>query len=240
MTQTIVALAYSKQRNMFGLVGIEIDEKKKIAYVRLAKQWKRDDMNEIPLEMKELYEKVKWQLTYADQQVGQHIIRSVEKALSFQVMTITTQKNLKDPEDIELIKVMDMTEMVQLTLSIKQEHRIQFPKKNPTNDMLDLIKQMEMFTEHVTEQGTVSYYAPGEELDCLPRALMICCFVGRMALQEGMNPDVIMQGHSKPITADESFDNMFKDVLGDDADLSVGHLNRMSKTKIFNKTKRNW
>ncbi len=118
--QTIVALSYTKLRTAFGLVGIEVDSEKKLAYVRLAKMWKRTDMNDIAPQIKEINDKVKWQMTFADQLIGQHLIRKIENALGFEVQTITTMKNLKDPEYIELIKVMDMTEMTQLTLSLKQ------------------------------------------------------------------------------------------------------------------------
>lgn len=228
--QLIVALSYTKQRTMFGMVGIEIDPKKRIAYVRLAKEWSRSKMNDIPAGIKVIYDKVKWDMTFADQLIGQHLIRSIEKSLQFEVATITTQKNLKDPEDIEAIKIMDITEMVQLTLSIKQEHKIQFPPK-PTDDMLRLIKQMEMFTEHVTEQGTVSYYAPGEELDCLPRALMICCFVGRMSLQHGDLPFIIVQGTPQPKTADQSFDEVFQKMLGEDYGSLSAHTLNSTRTR---------
>ena len=142
MTQTIIALSYTKLRTAFGMVGIEVDDKTQLAYVRLAKIWKRTNMNDIPLQIKEINKQIKWDLTFADQLVGQHLIRKIEHALGFEVQTITTMKNLKDPEDIELIKVMDMMEMSQLTLSLKQDHQIQFPKKNHTKDMLDLIKQI--------------------------------------------------------------------------------------------------
>ena len=84
--QLIIALSYTKQRTMFGMAGIEIDSREKTAYVRLAKQWKRDDMNKIPVQAKEIYDKVKWHLTYADQQIGQHMIRSIEMALGFEVI----------------------------------------------------------------------------------------------------------------------------------------------------------
>jgi len=232
--QLIVALSYTKQRTMFGMVGIEIDPTKKIAYVRLAKQWKRDDMNHIPKDIQEIHSKVKWHNTYADQLVGQHLLRSIENALKTEVQTITTQKNLKDPEDIEKIKVMDMTEMTQLTLSLKQEHKIQFPPKNHSDDMIELIKQMEMFTEHITEQGTVSYYAPGEELDCLPRALMICCFVGRNSLQHGEMPMIIVQGTPVMKSANQSFDEILDKMFGDSyGSLSSGDLNRVNRNRLF-------
>jgi len=175
------------------MVGIEIDEKEKIAYVRLAKQWRRNEINQIPTDIKSLYSKIKWDKTYADQLIGQHLIRAIENKTSFTVFTITTQKNLKDPEDVEKIKVMDLTEMTQLLYSLKLKHKIQFPPE-PTPDMIQLIKQVEMFAEHTTEQGNITYYAPGKELDNLTKALMICCFVGRHELTEGQTPIIIQIG----------------------------------------------
>lgn len=88
--QLIVALSYTKQRTVFGMVGIEIDPYKKLAYVRLAKQWKREQMNQIPDDVKQIFDKVKWHMTFADQLIGQHLIRSVENALKFEVQTIST------------------------------------------------------------------------------------------------------------------------------------------------------
>ncbi len=232
--QLIVALSYTKTRTMFGMVGIEVDPNTRLAYVRLAKQWPRENMNAIPDDVKNIHTKVKWEQTFADQQIGQHLIRSLEKALGFQVQAITTQKNLKDPEDIELIKVMDMTEMAQLTLSLKQEHQIQFPPKNITGDMKQLIKQMEMFTEHITEAGNVSYFAPGEELDCLPKALMICLLVARMSLQQGDLPMIIKQGSPRPQTIKESEDNFLDRVFGESyGGLATHDLNSLNKKKLF-------
>ena len=238
MNELIVALSYTKQRTMFGMVGIEIDKRERKAYVRLAKQWPRSQMNQIPKDIRELHSRIKWHNTIADQQIGQHLIKSVETAMKNQVQVITTQKNLKDPENIEKLKVMDITEMTQLTLSLKQDHRIQFPKKNHSEDMIELMKQMEMFTEHVTEQGTVSYYAPGEELDSLPRALMMCCFAGRITLEQGDQPMIIKQGMESQQTPEESFDEYFTNSLGDDYQGLDGRTITADKWKIFERTKR--
>ena len=239
MKQKIVALSYTKQRTMFGFVGIEADSQEKVAGVRLAKQWKRDEMNSIPNDISAIYNKVKWDLTYADQLVGQHMIRGVERSLGFNVAVITTQKNLKDPEKVELVKVMDMTEITQLALSLKQNHKIQFPSKNQTPDMQQLIKQMEMFTEHVSEQGAVAYFAPGEELDCLPRALLICLFVARMKLTDFDMPMIVMRGShldAKPKTAQESFQQTMDAIPSLSADtwgLGDAQLNRMNRRKLL-------
>lgn len=220
------------------MVGVEIDTRKKTAFVRLAKQWSRKNMNAIPGDIAQLHSRIKWHTTIADQLVGQHLIRSIENMMGNQLQIITTQKNLKDPENIEKLKVMDITEMTQLTLSIKQDHRIQFPKKNHSEDMIDLMKQMEMFTEHVTESGTVAYYAPGEELDSLPRALMMCCFAGRNTLEHGDLPMIIKSGVDVQQTPDESFDSVFSEALGDDYENLGERQVSANKWKIFDRTKR--
>ncbi len=233
-TELTVALSYTKQRTMFGAVGIEVDPYSRTAYVRLAKQWKRDDMNSIPEDLKAIYDKVKWDMTFADHQIGLHLIRSIENKINFQVHTITTQKHLKEAENIDKIKVMDMTEMVQLTLSLKQEHKIQFPESKYTKDMESLIKQMEMFTENITEAGTVAYYAPGEELDGLPKALMIALFGNRIQLTDGISEVIIKQGVDTPQTVAQSEDDFLRKVLGEDSgSMSETSLNRMNRNNLF-------
>ena len=233
-TELTVALSYTKQRTMFGAVGIEVDPHEKIAYVRLAKQWSRDDMNSIPGDLTNIYDKVKWDMTFADHQIGLHLVRNIENKIGFGIHTITTQKNLKEAENIDAIKVMDMTEMVQLTLALKQEHRIQWPAGKFTKDMEALMKQMEMFQESVTEAGTVSYYAPGEELDSLPKALMIALFGNRIALQDGLAEPIFNTGPEEPKTVQESEDDFLKKALGEDSgNLSQSYLNRMSRNNLF-------
>lgn len=196
-TETIVAFAQTKKRNIIGMVGIEIDLEKQITYVRLAKQWKRDDMARIPGDVKDLYDKIKWNTTYADQLVGQHLLKGIEYEAEIAIFAINTQKNIKEPEEEEGIKRMDLIEMTQFMLSLKQVHKIQFPKK-PTKDMLQLIQQTEMFSEVITEQGSVNYYAPGEELDGLVKSLMICCFAGRPFIEKAQMPFMIVYGEDKP------------------------------------------
>lgn len=196
-TQTIVAFAPTKKRTHFSMVGIEIDPNTKTAYVRLAKIWPRSDMNKIASEVKALYKKIQWQVTYAEQTFGQSILRDIQSQANFLIFPITTQKNLKDPENIDKLAIMDQIEMTQFLLSLKQDHKIQFPP-NPTKDMSNLIKETEMFTEIITEQGSASYFAPGDELDGSIKALMIACFGGKSALQDILDEIIIVQGSSSP------------------------------------------
>lgn len=207
--ETIVAYAPTKKRNVIGMVGIEIVPTEGIAYVRLAKQWKREDMNKIPTDTKKLYDKIKWNTTYAEQLVGQHLLKSIEYESEISIFAINTQKNIKDPEEEDGMKRMDLIEMTQFFLSLKQVHKIQFPPK-PTKDMLQLIQQTEMFTENITEQGTVNYYAPGEELDCLIKSLMIACFGGRSFLENTQIPFMVVYGNDPPTLQHDMQETMEK------------------------------
>ena len=127
--------------------------------------------------------------------------------------------------------------MTQLTLSLKQDHKIQYhPSDKMVKDEKALVKQMETFAEHVTESGTVSYYAPSEELDCLPKALMICLFVARASLQHGGVPMIIVHGTPKPQTPDDSFDEFFSNTLGCDYDGIGGRISERARNRILGST----
>lgn len=180
----LAAIAHSKHRNMFGLVGIEVDPKLKKAYVKLAKQWSRDQINKIPYEIGALYRNVQWGDTYIDQQTGQHFIQDLKREQKLRLKIITTQKNLKDPTELENLHVMDKIEMTQFMLTLRKNHQVEFPI-TPSKTMMALESQIAIFSEHKTEAGNIDYYAPGEELDNLTKALLICCFAARKQLRIG-------------------------------------------------------
>jgi len=179
MDEKTVALTFSKHRNAFGLVGIDVDNNL-IVNVRLAKQWSRKQINDIPFEIAEAHSKINWSKMYVDQALGEHLIRDIKKQ-ELSVDVITTKKNMPDPADIERLLVMDKIEMTQLMLSLKLKHRIQFPPKRGEH-MQELINQVELFIENKTEAGGIDYYSPGDEFDNLTKALMICCFGVRNVL----------------------------------------------------------
>jgi len=181
LKEKIATLSYSKFRDQFGLVVIEADATEQIARVGLAVFWDRKKINSIPNKINSLYQKIKWDSTYVDQKVGEHIIDDLKNTLSIYV--INTKKDLLDPENIHKIKVMDMTEIVQFTYGLKLEHRIKFPEY-PTKNMQELERQISMFTENKTEQGNITYHATGDEHDSLVRALLMCIFAARDYLIE--------------------------------------------------------
>ena len=114
-----VALDHSKKRNYFGMVGIQVDAKKNMAYVRIAKQWPRTRLTILPADLKQIYHRLKWHTTFADNNISLHLTRDLESKLQLGIHTITTQKHLNDAQNIDRTQTMDMTEMVQLTWSIK-------------------------------------------------------------------------------------------------------------------------
>lgn len=213
MKESIIAFAQTKKRTVIGMVGVEIDDVSRTANVRLAKQWSRDNMKDIAPNVKGLFEQIHWDTTYADQLVGQHLLKDIEYESGINIFAINTQKNIKSPEEEDGIKRMDQTEMTQFFLSLKQIHKIQFPKQ-PTKDMSSLIQQMEMFQEVTTEQGSVSYYAPGNELDCLIKALMICCFAGRTLLEKAQMPFMIVVGASAKKSQSTDIQTITNQLLG--------------------------
>lgn len=179
MGEKITAISHSKHRNMIGLIGIEVDDDL-LVHVRLAKQWSRNEINQIPREIADAHSKIKWDKMYIDQSTGEHFIHDIKKH-NLSVDVITTKKNLNEPDDIDRLLVMDKIEMTQLMLSLKLNHRIQFPT-NPGETMKDAISQVELFTEKKTEAGGIDYYSPGDELDSLTKSLMMCCFAVRNIL----------------------------------------------------------
>ncbi len=184
------AISHSKHRNEFGLVGIEINTEIKKIRVKLARQWPRSEINEIPEQIGQLYSKIDWGVTYIDQLTGQHFIQSLRHDYKMPVVVINTQKNIKEPNEIEKIKTMDKVEMVQLMISIQQNHQIEFPPE-PTDSMKELEAQITLFTEFKTEAGNVDYYSPGDEFDDLTKALLIACFSIRKHLGGDAGPSYV-------------------------------------------------
>ena len=181
----IVAIEYSKHRNAFGMVGIEVMKKDKVFRVRLAREWSRKNLNSMPSDIGVLFKQIGgWDYTYVNQKVGQHVIQELRKIEKIPLQVFTTKKDLGDPDDLERAKVMDVTEMTQYMVVLRQKHQVKFPE-NPPATVQELERQMTMFVEHKTESGTMAYYAPGDERDNLPRALAAACFAGRKLLRGG-------------------------------------------------------
>ncbi len=172
-----VGIAHSKHRNAIGLIGIQVIPKENQVRVKFARQWLREDLSTTPGDIASLYRKYKWDKTFIDQKVGQFFIKEL-RGENVPLKVINTQKDLKDPHEIEHVRIMDIIEMTHFMITLKQNHQVEFPPK-PPKSVQELEKQMGLFTEHKTEAGGLNYFASGKALDSLTKALMISCFAAR-------------------------------------------------------------
>ena len=187
------ALAYSKHRNAFGLAGIRVQNKR--IHVELARHWTREQRSRISNDIAYLRSKIDWGKTITDQLVGEDLIQNLKNA-GVDVGVIVTQKDMKDPKGIHKVKKMDIIEMTHFMLTLFQEHRILFPPE-PSPRLQELEKQVSMFSEHRTESGGLAYFAPGDELDDLSKALIIACFAVRPYI-DGDEQEHIIGGIDDP------------------------------------------
>lgn len=181
----IAALSHSKLRNAIGLVGIEAEPIRQEITVRMAKHWDRKQLNDIAPDIAQLWNRIQWSQTIIDQMVGEHVIQGLRRTESIPIRIIYIKKKVLDPGEIRRVKTMDMTEMTQYMLQLKLAHRIKFRDK-PSQTMQELETQVSLFSEHTTEAGDVKYYAPGDELDNLTKALIMACFAARPFLQDSV------------------------------------------------------
>lgn len=197
----IAALTHSKFRDMFGLIVIEAFPKYKEVSVNFARQWERKDMDKIHVDIKKYHSLQHWDKIIIDHATGHHLVRIIKNTCEVSVHVITTQNKSSDDEGIEGVTTLDMTEMAQLFLKFKLKHQIRFVK-NPRKSMRELESEVSTFTEHRTEQGTMTYYAPGEENDHMIKSLMNCCFAVRRDIETGSGGGTVMG----PLGKDSKFD----------------------------------
>lgn len=191
-----VALTHSKLRNMFGLIGIHANKKTKKITIKLVRQWKRDEINNITDNIAELSHKILWDKLYVDQDTGEHIIQSLRQNMSH-VHVITTAKKTTDNKDIHRAKKMDKIEMVQFLYKMFLEKKI-ISQDKKTKNFLELHRQIDSFSEQTTEAGAIDYFGPGKEPDHLIKALLIAVFSVRPQIADNLHRRAIAK--SKKLT----------------------------------------
>ena len=154
-----------------------------IAYVALARTWKRKHLSRLAPEVLGLWSRIKWDMTAIDQLAGQHLIQEI-RGEGVPVEPFTTQKDVKDSKPVEDLIVLDKVEQVQFAIWLRQQQGLRWPSR-PSRQVKSLEEQMAQYSEHKTEAGSVDYYAPGEERDELVKALLAALFSVRMLLERG-------------------------------------------------------
>lgn len=177
-TVKLVGIAHSKLRNSIGTVGIEVNPVKQEVLVKMAKHWDRLHINDVAPGIARMYDQFEWSNTIIDVSVGEHLIQSFRRISKIPIRVIFIKKKLTDTSEIRRVKKLDLVEMVQFMLQQKLIHKIKFPK-NPSPEVKELEDQIALYAEATTEAGGINYYAPGDELDDLTKALMIAVFAAR-------------------------------------------------------------
>jgi len=178
LTVKLVGIAHSKLRNSIGAVGIEVDPVKQEVLVKMARHWDRSHINDVAPGISHMYSQFEWSNTIIDVSVGEHIIQALRRIAKIPIRVIFIKKKITDTSEIRRVKILDLTEMVQFMLQQKLIHKIKFPK-NPSPQLKELENQIALYAEKTTEAGGVNYFAPGDELDDLTKALMISVFAAR-------------------------------------------------------------
>jgi len=120
----LVGMAHSKLRNSIGVVGIEVDPVKQECGVKMAYHWDRDNLNDIAPDMANLFEKFEWDNTIIDLSVGEHVIQGLRRASGLPIKVIFIKKKVADVTEIRRVKQLDLIEMVQFMLQLKQAHKL--------------------------------------------------------------------------------------------------------------------
>jgi len=166
-----------KQRDSFAFVGCEIEDSKLL--VKGAKRWLGRNYIDVENEITLIHTRRPFDYYILEiNNTGIHVFEVLNFQKGLPVIPVTTTKDIKDPEKKYSSKVMDKNEMVRIMLHWFQDGRILFPQQS-TSELDELKRQLEIFAEHKTEAGSVSYRAEGQEHDDLVMALMLVCFWAR-------------------------------------------------------------
>lgn len=168
-------------RNTLGLVGIEADPVARTATVSMARQWDVQDIPRMAAELASMYARNGWGATFMEASTGEYMIKALRRA-GMPVRVVISQKKVSDLGMIERLVRMELIEATEFLRKLKLNGQVRFPRR-PSDHMARLEAQMPFFSKHVTEAGSVSYFAPGEEPDDLVRALIIACFSCRAELE---------------------------------------------------------
>ena len=193
-----------KQVDSFALCGVEVKEKK--IFVLGAKRWLGRAYLEVEREIHLIDAKNPFDYYVVERNnTGEHVIEVLRSNYSLPIVPVTTVSKGTDEKRIFNPKLMDKIDMVRYMLIMFRDGRIVFPRE-PKGEVLELMRQLSIFSEKKTETGKVSYQAEGSEHDDLVMALMLACFMARNFVDKG--------GTNKYRSASRSFIGEEEDLLG--------------------------
>lgn len=184
----IAGIDSGKRRDSFAFVGIEI--RNDDVYVVGVKTWLGRNYIEVENLIANIHDKKPFNFYCVEiNNTGEHVFEELKYRHRIpNVIPTFTSANVKDQHKINSGKVMPKNQMTLWLARMFQNNRIKFPKTS-NKDVDELKRQISIFSEVITESGSVSYRAEGQEHDDTVMALMLACFIGRNFIKnnEGFN-----------------------------------------------------
>src|SRR5438309_2025955 len=205
----IVGIDPGKQKDSFAMVTITIRDKK--IYVLGAKGWVGRAYLQVEEELAQIHQLRPADLYVVEKNnIGDHVIEVLKFKKHLPVIGVTTSKDIKNRDRHP--DTMDKNEMVRWMLTMMQEGRLVFPKIDSA-ETAELKRQLSIFAENKTANGSVSYGAEGQEHDDFVMALMLACFAAKKYLGRGSGRHFVAStgvtshhhGHNVGIGSQSSF-----------------------------------
>ncbi len=235
----VLWLSDSKLGNLIGLLGVTMDEKTRITRIKQYNTIPRDEVLLIPEIVEEFHKKHDFSIIGCNLGVGHYLIEEIGNAVGFPIVTLTPKGSVEDTDKIDQMKVMDLREHIYYVRSRVLDNKILLPdKKSINNNMKGFIREYEMYHEHITEQGSKSYYGPGKQPDSGMMCLFETEFYARNTFYSGMSQPIIKQGSNLTRNTTENILVQEERMLAANGFTSMGSLedatiNRMSRNNLF-------
>jgi len=174
----IAGIDSGKRRDSFAFCGIEV--KNDNIYITGVKTWLGRNYMEVEKLISDIHDRTPFNFYCVEiNNTGEQVFEELKYRYKIpNVIPTFTSANVKDQSKINSGKVMPKNQMTMWLARMFQNNRIKFPKKS--NKHVDELKrQISIFSEVITESGSVSYRAEGQEHDDTVMALMLACFIGR-------------------------------------------------------------
>ena len=187
----IAGIDSGKRRDSFAFVGIEIRDDN--IYVIGCKTWLGRNYLEVENLIANIHDKKPFDYYVVEiNNTGEHVFEELKYRHRIpNIIPTFTTKETKDQSKINTGRVMPKNQMTMWLARMFQNNRIKFPMKS-NKDIDELKRQISIFSEIITESGSVSYRAEGQEHDDTVMGLMLACFIGRNFIknQEGFSQDL--------------------------------------------------
>ena len=180
----IAGIDSGKKKDSFAFVGVEI--KNNNIYVIGVKTWLGRNYIDVENLISEIHDTTPFNYYVVEiNNTGEHVFEELKYRHKIpNVIPTFTTRETKDQSKINTGRVMPKNQMVVWMSRMFQSNRIKFPKKS-NKDIDELKRQISIFSEIITESGSASYRAEGNEHDDTVMALMLACFIGRNFIKGG-------------------------------------------------------